>query len=423
MVSGLSLLQNSVFLKGKIKEKSSVACFILIFTTHWFDAVMKKYVAMDYFNKTYEQSRNAFLKKAVSVLERYPKAVREEITVTDQADGPLTTDILYIPSEEGPETLVVVTSGVHGIEAFTGSALQLLFLDEFLLGPEARKQKTAFLFVHSVNPFGHKYYRRVDGNNVDINRNFDTSETLFLHENAAYASFHSLLNPETPYRRKTAEKLRFLLKALKILRKKDVKTFRQAVLQGQYAFEKGIFFGGKRFAPQKEIMEQITCRYAERHRRIILIDLHTGYGYRGRLHLIGMDEYLDPEILKQLRQLYPGEKIEVANKDSGDFYKISGSMLDFIYKVCSAKNKTVLPVAWEFGTFDNIKTRKSLESLRIMISENQGFHYGYANEKSRKKALDEFRNLYYPDDPKWRAMVLDKGRKVFGKLLTQVTNV
>ncbi len=360
------------------------------------------------------------MNRAAAVVKKYPGALHEAVTIPHKTEKGLVTDILYIPAGEEAETLIMVTSGVHGIEAFTGAALQLLFLDEFLLGKDSGKPKAAFLFVHSINPFGHKHYRRVDGDNVDLNRNFDSSGALFSHHNAPYASFASFLNPEGPYRRKPGEKVLFLLKALKIIRKRDVKTFRQAVLQGQYAFEKGIFFGGKKFAPQKDRMEQVTCRFAAQHRRLVLIDLHTGYGYRGKLHLIGMDEYPDPEIPEQLRQLYPDEKIEAADKDSGDFYKISGSMFDFVYEICSAKHKTVLPVAWEFGTFDNIKIVKSLESLRIMIRENQGYHYGYADEKSRKKALDAFRNLYYPDDEKWRTAVLSKGREVFGKLLEQI---
>ncbi len=374
---------------------------------------------MPYFQKTYAASRAAFLEKAHRLKSKYPATELLEIRIPDEKEKDLFTDVLYLPDETKKENLIVVTSGVHGIEGFTGSAIQQLFLDHVL----TEKPQHAFLFVHSINPFGHKFYRRVSSHNVDLNRNFDLSDNLFSNDNPAYAAFRSLLNPTGPYRRKTAENLRFILKTWKALRHSDIKTFRQAVLQGQYTFEKGIFFGGKQFEPQKEIMEEITCRFAKKHHRIILIDIHTGYGYRGRLHLIGMDDYPDPQIQHQLQQLYPYDTIEAADKDKGDFYKISGSMFDFIYKLCDKKNKTVLPMAWEFGTFDNIKTLKSLASLRIMLNENQGFHYGYANDNSRKKVTDEFRNLYYPDDPSWRKQVLEKGFQTFETLLKNLDSL
>ncbi len=373
---------------------------------------------MSYFQKTYEACRAAFLEKARSLKNKFPETELMEIGIPDKKTKNLFTDVLYVPARQNPHDIIVITSGVHGIEGFAGSAVQQLLMDRFLTA--SVKPSPGFLFIHSINPFGHKFYRRVSGNNVDLNRNFDISDKLFSNRNTAYARFHTLLNPAGPYHRKTAENLRFLFKTWKILRKNDIKTFRQAILQGQYDFEKGIFFGGKHFEPQKQMMEKIICRFTEKYKRIILIDLHTGYGNRGQLHLIGMDKYPDPEILKKLKHLYPNDKIEAADKERGNFYKISGSLFDFIYKICDQKNKTVLPVAWEFGTFDNIKIRKSLSSLRIMMNENQGFHYGFVNEQSKTKARDEFRNLYYPDDAIWRNRVLEKSAQTFETLLKKL---
>ncbi len=82
-----------------------------------------------------------------------------------------------------------------------------------------------------------------------------------------------------------------------------------------------------------------------------------------------------------------------------------------------------MPVAWEFGTFNTIKVRKSLESLRIMINENQGCHHGYRDEESKKKTMYEFRKLYYPDDETWRNDVLNKSLEVFDLLPKQIDTI
>ncbi|UBM62904.1 M14 family metallopeptidase [Candidatus Sulfidibacterium hydrothermale] len=375
---------------------------------------------MNYFNDTYETSRKAFLNSAARLREKYPNAITDSFAIDRENEEGLFIDLIYLPATNHAENLVMVTSGVHGIEAYTGSAIQQLFLNEFILPDEKIIAHSSFLFVHSVNPYGQKYFRRVTSRNVDLNRNFALSDKLFETENQAYAELNELLNPSGLYRKKPAENLRFFLKTMRQIQKKGIKTFRQAILQGQYHHEKGIFFGGKAFEPQKTIMEQITCRFAKGHKRLVLIDLHTGYGYRGRLHLIGMDQYPNPAVLEQLRKLYPTEKIEAADKDSGDFYKISGSLFEFLFQRCTEEKVTVLPIAWEFGTFDNIKVRKSLESLRIMINENRGFHYGYANKESKKQTLEAFRQLYYPDDKKWRQQVLQKSKAVFDQLLHQL---
>jgi len=378
---------------------------------------------MLYFTNTYEESRKAFLQQAAAIREKYPESLTESVAIDHEIDNKLFIDFLFIPASQKKEHLIMISSGVHGIEAYTGSAIQQMLLHEFIPKIDEVRKSVSFLFVHSVNPYGQKYFRRVTSHNVDLNRNFSLSKELFETQNKAYAELNKLLNPPGPYQKQPAENLRFLFKIFRQIKKKGIKTFRQAVLQGQYHYEKGIFFGGKNFEPQKEIMQQQVCRFAQNHKNIILIDLHTGYGYRGQLHLIGMDQYPDITILEQLRKLYPSEKIEAADKDSGDFYKISGSLFTFIYQVCARRKITVFPIAWEFGTADNIKARKSIESLRLMISENQGFHYGYANEKSKKKIQKAFLQLYYPDDKKWRTDVLAKGREVFEKLLAQIDNI
>jgi len=93
--------------------------------------------------------------------------------------------------------LLIVISGVHGVEGYCGSAVQTGLLE---LGPlegaaGKRVRDTAVLYIHAVNPWGFSHSRRVTQENVDLNRNciaFDAP----LPVNAAYSEIHDLLLPE-----------------------------------------------------------------------------------------------------------------------------------------------------------------------------------------------------------------------------------
>jgi hypothetical protein len=389
---------------------------------------------MNYFENDFESSRNAFLNRAGQVIKYYEGSQLTSILMPPKNTESLYTDILYVPAAKPSSKLIMITSGVHGIEGYTGSAIQNMLIDKHLLSAEAVSNKiekennnlaadldVSYLFIHSVNPYGQKYFRRVNENNVDLNRNFLLKVIQFSPmkgiKNPAYREINHLLNPDYPFEKKNFEKIRFIYKIQKIISKKGIGKFRQAILQGQYELPKGIFFGGDIYQKQKESIDFVIKKYFTNHSEIIFIDIHTGYGYRGKLHLIGMSEYPDKSIKDRLNRLYYPQQIEAADTQKGDFYKIYGSLFDYVYDEGKYINKPVYPVAWEFGTNNNIRTLKSLESLQIMIQENQAFHFGYKNHKSYQKLMKRFRNLFYPESKRWQKKVLKKAAQSFDSLL------
>ncbi|MFC2113538.1 hypothetical protein ACFLTA_09750, partial [Bacteroidota bacterium] len=58
-----------------------------------------------------------------------------------------------------------------------------------------------------------------------------------------------------------------------------------------------------------------------------------------------------------------------------------------------------------------------------MINENQGFHYGYKNEKQEKKILKNTVEQYYPDSEAWRSEVLESGRDMLTLVLSTYPEV
>ncbi len=86
------------------------------------------------------------------------------------AEGPhgeaLTIDVAIVPGAN-PERALVVSSGIHGVEGFLGSAIQCSLLEEWVDAPPPIR----CVLLHALNPFGFAWRRRVNETNVDLNRN------------------------------------------------------------------------------------------------------------------------------------------------------------------------------------------------------------------------------------------------------------
>ena len=101
-----------------------------------------------------------------------------------------------------------------------------------------RTARIAVLLVHAVNPHGFSHGRRVNEDNVDLNRNF-RDFTAPAPVNAAYADVHPLLLPATwPPPPENEAAIGAYIAA------HGERAFQAAVTGGQYAFPDGLFFGG-----------------------------------------------------------------------------------------------------------------------------------------------------------------------------------
>ena len=78
----------------------------------------------------------------------------------------LTVDVAVVPAAD-PACTLVISSGIHGVEGFLGSAIQCRLLEEWSAAPPPIR----CVLVHALNPFGFAWRRRVNETNVDLNRN------------------------------------------------------------------------------------------------------------------------------------------------------------------------------------------------------------------------------------------------------------
>ena len=127
--------------------------------------------ASHWFSKSYTEAKKRF-HESVNQLESLGHQVQRDSLSLDLVgpDGEdLTIDIAVLGSLTSNK-LLLYTSGIHGVEGFAGSAIQLSVID--MLKNQKLIEDYCIIFVHIINPFGMAWHRRVNENNVDMNRNF-----------------------------------------------------------------------------------------------------------------------------------------------------------------------------------------------------------------------------------------------------------
>ena len=226
-----------------------------------------------FFSPDYSTARNRFRDAA-----RHAGASLDALML--EARGPLqedlTIDIARLGGRDARRALLH-TSGLHGVEAFAGSAVQLAIL----ANPPALPAGCELVLVHALNPYGMAWRRRANENNVDLNRNFLRRDERWEGAPALYPRLDPLLNPPSAPAR-DGFRLRLALLALR----HGPRVVRQAIAEGQYEFPRGLFFGGKSLEPGPRLYLDWLRRNLSQAAHLFALDLHTGLGRRGESTLI-----------------------------------------------------------------------------------------------------------------------------------------
>jgi len=363
-----------------------------------------------YYKDSYQECRRDFVFNCNSIKQKVSNANLFNFKVKSSADKDLKVDLFHIPARRNNKKLLIISSGVHGIEGFVGSALQNMILKEHAENDNLGDY--GMLLIHGVNPYGFKFLRRVTENNVDLNRNCSVSEQLYQIQNNGYKDLYDLLNPKGKVKTSIFRERYFYLETANKILTSSIKTLRQAVLQGQYDFEEGLYFGGKTFEPQVELLIPIIKDISTHYNKILCIDIHTGYGDRGKLHLL-LNPIKDAIKRNSIEELFNGMQIDWG--DSDDFYTFTGDFPGFIAQI--RPDIPVYPITFEFGTINNKGMLGSIKSIHNMITENQGAHYGYRNEHDEKSVHDNFMEMYYPSSQEWRLKVMEQFRNTMQLLV------
>lgn len=368
---------------------------------------------MSYFPKNYQESRSRFQKMATGVSA--PKEIGFW-KVPSKKDPDLQVDYVYLPALKTPKNLYLIFSGVHGIEAYTGSALSAQFMEKEL--PNLNREQTGILLVHSLNPYGFKYHQRCTENQVNLNRNCSASPDLYKMKNPTSIELSTKFIPSTPLTDRPAPLLRQMRKDQGQVYFGDIlmDDFIKGVGPGQYESVFGLEYGGTGPEPQIAELTKLLQKIMPAYKDILLFDVHTGLGDRGRLHLLTGDpkicinpsllrEILDPEI--------DSEIYDFTDNDADGFYETFGATNDLVAELTGPLQR-VCALTLEFGTLGHT-FENQIDSLDRWLLEHQVTHFG-GSEQIRKEIEELNLEKFFPADPDWQRTVLETGQKFFSRL-------
>ncbi len=370
---------------------------------------------LNYYPDSYDQARKRFITKAREIAKQHPQSQLFTFKIPSKLDQGLYMDVLYIPNA-GKDRLLILSSGIHGVEGFTGSALQLMFMDKYLT--DSLLQKTSVLIIHSINPYGFKYLRRVSENNVDLNRNSSLSGQIYSTPNPGYDKINTFVNPTGPVNLMSLKNKFFLPRALSKALKVGIPNFRQGLLGGQYKYPKGLYFGGFKQEPQIDTLAKFLNTIIPQYKLVMEIDLHTGYGKRGMLHLF--PNPLPAPKRRLVEKIFSGYEINWGDTTK-KFYTTTGDFIDFVGEI-AGDNRLYIPMTFEYGTINSHTTLGGIKALHIMVLENQGHFHGYKHPRDERIVRKKFLKMYYPTSKKWRLKVMKRTIEVLDNTLPRFLN-
>jgi len=358
---------------------------------------------------SYYASRERFRSRLPLLVARWPGARLESLPLP--SDPGLTIDILAAEPAGEKERLLVLTSGLHGIEGYLGSAALELFLREF--APRLDPAETGLLLVHAINPWGMQNWERNNPANVDLNRNFIQRDFGALADaNADYHALSPYLNPGGALQNLPQARLSFIASTIKNLAAFGARRIRESALMGQYRFPRGIYFGGAALQFETAAMMEVYLRAFAGYQEVVHLDFHTGYGPRGRMTLVTSP--YEQASAGEISARFHASLVAAANPD--EFYSIQGDMIDWEYRMAAKEfpGMKFFGATCEFGTYGD-SILQAARSLRITVLKNRLKQYGGSREASRWVER-EYRELYLPSDPAW----LEKAMQATGRIFASV---
>ena len=353
------------------------------------------------FSSDYATARDRFRKAASRLgwqVEAHPLG----------ASGPRGEELtIEVASSIGdPERVLVVSSGIHGVEGLFGSAVQVALLEEWA---RVERPTVKCLFLHGLNPYGFAWLRRVDEHNVDPNRNFLLPDERFEGAHDHYAHLDRFLNPRRPLSLYEP----FTLKALPLIVRYGMPALRQAIAEGQYTYPRGLFFGGTEPSQMHRLLAEHFPRWLEGSKSVVHLDLHTGLGPRGDCKLL--IDYALPERQRHRLIEWFGSSAFETSDSSGVPYTARGGFGRWC--VSNGFAPDYLFAYAEFGTY------RPIQVLAGLRAENQAHHWDTPDSPATVRAKERLKELFCPADEQWRSRVLERSRDIVRRTVHEMSRL
>lgn len=320
----------------------------------------------------------------------------------------LAIDVVWIGPKDA-ESLLMETSGIHGVEGFAGSAIQLANMED-IANSASLPEGVAICMVHIINPYGMAWLRRVNESNVDLNRNFLLPGEKYEGEPEGYAALNGLMNPTSPPKSRRDS---YLMKAALHILKHGYNNTKQALAEGQFTRPEGLQFGGFKLEEGPRVLIDWMKDNLGSVKRCVWIDLHTGLGKTGEDTLL-VGAAPDSEKFADLKRRF-GNRICSLDPSAGIGYKIHGGVQEGIEARFPEIEWTSL--TQEFGTLNSIKVSRALRA------ENRWTQHGgkSGNEAMFHWSRSDLLNTFKLKGQDWERRLVSRGRSLFAEAMSDLT--
>ena len=334
------------------------------------------------------------------VQQAYPLFVR------GPDDLPLTIDSATWDPPNARGT-VIVTSGLHGAEGALGSALQAAYLSHWASLAPTDRPAVRLVFVHALNPYGYAWRRRVNEDNVDLNRNFLAPGQSYSGAPDGYAQLNPMLNPGTPPVRWEP----FRIRALWAIARLGLATLKQAIATGQYEYPRGLFFGGHGTCVTTRYVRQVFPLWLGEQGPVIHLDVHSGLGESGQLMLLAEQSFDAAQLDRITEKL--GHRPHAPDAATGIHYRSRGSLGMEGARLSAGRDYQYFCA--EFGTFDPVTM------LTALRAENRAHHSIPDPARAEHWAKDRLEAAFCPIASKWRRQVLTTGFELIQRAVASLS--
>ncbi len=356
----------------------------------------------DYFSADYGAARVKFLDACSGANARVenfenPKA---------GPDGePLFTDVADLGPGDA-QAVLVLGSATHGAEGFCGSGIQTGLLRDGLASRLGAGQRV--VMIHAINPFGFAHLRRVNEDNIDLNRNFVDHSGPYP-ANPDYDALAGVIAPRAYWPLVSGASIVWLQIHRMTRGKAKVAA---AITGGQHTHPQGLFYGGQAQTWSNGTIRAIAQRYLQSAPRVVFVDFHTGLGPHGHGEMISGDEPGAPA--HQRAVAWWGNRVKAMKAGESVSADLTGTVKLAIGQMLPGAEVTGITL--EFGTVGPIRV------LRALQAENWLHHHGGPGHPRARAIKAEMRRVFYPDTDDWKARVWDQGREVVDQALAGLSH-
>ena len=339
-----------------------------------------------YFSLSYSESRAKFLAAADKAHARLT-AIKHPLQGPEGED--LYMDIACVGPDDADNALVIV-AGTHGIEGFCGAGVQTTML----CNPQAMEAfaDMKVVMVHGHNPHGFAWLRRVNEDNVDLNRNYvDFSESQ--DPNEYYLEVRDLVLPE-----EFGEESEASMQAW--IAENGVANYQKAVMNGQRVDPNGVFYGGTSATWSNRTMHKMLPEVLAGQKNVALMDIHTGlgpYGHGDLIHAYGKGSAEYAEL-----QNWFGEEIIAIN--AGEYGETAAVAAGPIV----SSLQSILPAHRSFALVNEYGTVEFDRVIKAIRADNWLHIKGDLDSEQGRAIKQEMRDCFYCVKDEWRQMIWDR---------------